>query len=106
MTKVRKRGEQIRDFILENVESNPQKIAMLAMEKFGITRQAVHRHIRQLIGQGTLIRSKSGHYELCPQEEWQKIFLIADNPHEDVVWRNEIRQQLGSIPDNALSIWH
>ena len=106
MIKIRKRGEQIREFILENVESNPQKIAMLAMEKFGNSRQAVHRHIRQLVDQGTLIRLKSGHYKLCPQEEWQMNFLIADNPYEDVVWRNEIRKRLGSLPDNALSIWN
>jgi anti-sigma regulatory factor (Ser/Thr protein kinase) len=106
MTKIRKRGEQIREFILENVENNPQKIAILAMEKFGNSRQAVHRHIRQLVDQGTLIRLKSGYYILCPQEEWQTSFLIADNPHEDVVWRNEIKKELGLLPDNALNIWH
>jgi anti-sigma regulatory factor (Ser/Thr protein kinase) len=106
MTRIRKRGEEIRAFILENAENNPTKIVALTMGKFGISRQAAHRHIKHLIGQGALIRSGSGHYELCPQEEWHTTISIAENRHEDVVWRNEIRKRLGYLPDNAISIWY
>jgi anti-sigma regulatory factor (Ser/Thr protein kinase) len=106
MTGIRKRGEQTREFILENVENNPKKVVALTIEKFGISRQAVHRHIKHLIDQGTLIRSKSGSYHLCPQEKWTTTLSLAANPYEDVVWRNEIRNRLGQLPDNALSIWH
>lgn len=106
MIRIRKRGEQTREFILENVENNPQKVVALAIEKFGISRQAVHRHIKHLVDQGTLIRSKSGFYKLCSQEEWKTTVSVADNSQEDVVWRNEIRNRLGALPDNALSIWH
>jgi len=105
MTGIRKRGEQTREFILENVENNSKKIVALTMEKFNISRQAVHRHIKFLVDQGTLVRSRSGYYELCPQEEWKTTISIADNPYEDVVWRNEIKNRLGRLPDNALSIW-
>ena len=105
MTGIRKRGEQTREFILENVENNSKKIVALTMEKFNISRQAVHRHIKFLVDQGTLVRSRSGYYELCPQEEWKTTISIADNPQEDVVWRNEIKNRLGRLPDNALSIW-
>ncbi|MBA4416997.1 MAG: ArsR family transcriptional regulator [Syntrophus sp. (in: bacteria)] len=105
MTSIRKRGEQIRAFILENVENNPTKAVAFTMEKFHISRQAVHRHIRLLVDQGTLIRPGMGHYALCPQEEWHTTLSVADNPYEDVVWRNEIRERLGHLPDNTISIW-
>jgi anti-sigma regulatory factor (Ser/Thr protein kinase) len=106
VTRIRKRGEQIREFILENVENNPDKAVVLTVDKFHVSRQAVHRHIKQLVDQGTLIRSRSGHYELCPQESWHATILISDNPHEDVVWRKEIKGRLGHLPDNTLSIWY
>jgi biotin operon repressor len=106
MTRIRKRGEQTREFILENVEKNPREVVALTIEMFGISRQAVHRHIKNLIDQGTLVRLKNGFYQLCPQEKWQTTLSLADNPYEDVVWRNEIRNRLGQLPDNALSIWH
>ena len=105
MTTIRKRGEEIRQFILENVESNPERIVAFTINKFKITRQAVYRHIRHLVAQGALIRTKSGHYELCPQEEWQTTIAIAENPQEDVVWRTVMAERIGRLPDNALSIW-
>lgn len=108
MTKLRKRGEKIREFILENVDSNPKDIVNITSETFSISRQAVNKHFRQLIEQKTLIRegkAKSVRYFLHPQAEWNATFSIADNRAEDVIWRNEIKQKLGQLPDNALAIW-
>ena len=106
MTRIRKRGEQIREFIIENVEGKPNNLVALTVDKFHISRQAAHSHIKKLVEQGTLVRSRSGHYELCPQEEWHTTISISDNPHEDVVWRNVIKNRLGYLPDNAISIWY
>lgn len=105
MTSIRKRGEEIRQFILENVESNPEKIVTFTINKFKITRQAVYRHIKHLVAQEALIRPKSGRYELRPQEEWHTTIAIAENPQEDVVWRTVIAERIGQLPDNTLSIW-
>ena len=106
MTKPRKRGEAIRGFISENVENDPSKVIARTMEKFNISRQAVHQHIRHLVGQGALIHRGYGSYELRQQEEWDETISIADNPHEDVVWRNLIEPRIGKLPDNALHIWY
>jgi len=46
MAKVRKRGEEIRGFILDLVENNNTKIFPLTMDKFKISRQAVFQHIQ------------------------------------------------------------
>lgn len=109
MTKLRKRGEKIREFILENVDRNPKDIVNITCNTFTVSRQAVNKHIRQLIEQKALIRegkAKSVRYILHPQSEWNATFSLADNLAEDVVWRNKIQQQLGQLPDNTLAIWH
>lgn len=109
MTKLRKRGEKIRGFILENVGRDPKDIVNITCDTFTVSRQAVNKHIRQLIEQKALVRegkAKSVRYFLRPQSEWNATFSLADNRAEDVVWRNEIKQQLGQLPDNTLAIWH
>ncbi len=106
MTKVRKRGEEVRGFIIESVENSGAKVIPQTMKKFSITRQAVYNHIGHLIKEGTLIRTNYGSYELRPQEEWHETISISENPHEDVVWRNVIAPRLGKLPDNAFSIWN
>ena len=87
------------------VEKEPKMVVTLTMQKFSITRQAVHQHIHHLIDQKVLVRVRSGYYELSPLEEWHTTLIISDNPHEDVVWRNEIMPRIGKLPDNAMEIW-
>lgn len=109
MTRLRKRGEKIREFILEKVENNPKDIVSVVSKTFTISRQAVNKHIKQLIGQKALIRegkAKSVRYLLHPQSEWKANFDLVDNLAEDVVWRNEIKKEIGQLPDNALGIWY
>jgi anti-sigma regulatory factor (Ser/Thr protein kinase) len=109
MTKLWKRGEKIRTFILENVEKNPKDIVNVTADAFTVTRQAVFKHIKQLIEQKALIRkgkTKSVRYSLHPQFEWNETFSLSNTRAEDVVWRNEVRPKLGLLPDNTLAIWH
>ncbi len=106
MVRLRKRGEELRQYILEHAETKPKDFISLTIQKYNITRQAVHKHIRILIEQGSLTRIKNGQYELRPQEEWSTTIPISDKTSEDVIWRNEIAQRIGQLPDNALNIWH
>lgn len=105
MTRLRRKSEEIREYILGIVEKDPKMAVILTMQKFNITRQAVHQHINHLIKQGVLFRIRSGHYELSPLEEWSTTISVSDNPHEDVVWRNEIAPRIGNLPDNAIDVW-
>ena len=43
MTKIRARGEDIRKFILNNVEKHPGDISKVTSDHYGITRQAVNK---------------------------------------------------------------
>jgi anti-sigma regulatory factor (Ser/Thr protein kinase) len=106
MAKLRKRGEEIRSFILDLVEDNATKLIPQTMKRFDITRQAVFQHIQHLLKQGALIHTNHGVYELRPQEEWSEKFSVSRNSAEDVVWREKVSNRIGKLPDNALDIWN
>jgi STAS-like domain of unknown function (DUF4325) len=108
MTRVRARGEDIRRYILENVDKYPNEISKLAAKKFGITRQAVNKHLKRLVSERALI--ESGHtrnrvYKPRSQTQWDKVYPITKELAEDVVWRNDILPQLAPMPDNVMAIW-
>lgn len=109
MSRVRARGEDIRRYILENVEKYSKEISRVTAEKFGITRQAVNKHLQRLIEESALTetgKTRNRVYKLCPLLEWRQIYNINPGLAEDVVWTNDIRPVLGQLPDNAMNIWH
>lgn len=108
MRRVRARGEEIRRFILENVESNASNISKLAMSKFGTSRQAINAHLSRLVEEGALHeegKTKARLYTLAPLVEWHQTYPIVGGPVEDVVWRNDIEPMIGKLPDNVRDMW-
>ncbi|PSN13713.1 ArsR family transcriptional regulator [filamentous cyanobacterium CCT1] len=108
MSKVRKRGEQIRQFILENVEENQRDVATLASQEFGISRQAVNKHIHHLVDQKALVikgSTRSRIYQLHPQVEWMETYDLNSNLAEDIVWDSDIKPLVSDLPDNVRDIW-
>lgn len=109
MARIRARGEDIRRYILENVEKLPAEISRVTAEKFGITRQAVNKHLQRLTKEKALTESgktRSRTYKLCPLLEWRQTYQIVPGLAEDVVWTNDIKIVLGQLPDNVFNIWH
>ena len=109
MTGVRARGEQIRRFILEQVEKTPENVAKRTSEKFGITRQAVNKHLRRLLSEGVIRRTgqtRASVYRLSSLSEWRKSYQISPELAEDVVWSRDVREVFREVPDNVLDIWH
>ncbi len=107
--RVRVRGEAIRKFILDRVESHPTDIARLTSQKFGISRQGANKHLDKLVGQGSLMQTGEGRqraYRLQPLVEWWNWYELADSPKEDVVWREDIALLLEALPANVFDIWH
>ena len=90
--RLRDRGEAIRHFILDHVEQHPSDVVRLVMEKCGISRQAVNRHIQNLIKQGALTgkgSTRSRSYHLAPALRWSSEYTIAPGLGEDLVWRED-----------------
>jgi anti-sigma regulatory factor (Ser/Thr protein kinase) len=108
MPRVRARGEGVRSFILANVKEHPRDIARVTAEFFGITRQAVSKHLQRLAVEGSLRESgqtRSRVYRLAPLSDWRNSYRIVPGLAEDVVWTDDVRAALGRLPDNVMLIW-
>ncbi|MBI5235498.1 MAG: DUF4325 domain-containing protein [Deltaproteobacteria bacterium] len=109
MSKLRKKGEEIARFILENVEKNPKGICRLTSQRFGISTQAINYHITRLIEANLLAATgatRNRYYRLCPLTEWRKSYRIAAGAEEYVVWKNDVSMILDKLPENVVNIWH
>lgn len=109
MSRVRARGEEVRRFILDNVQANSSNISKLAADRFGVSRQAVNEHLRRLVAAGAL--SETGHtkgrvYTLAPLAEWRCHYTIAPELAEDVVWRNDVSSVMEKLPENVRDTWY
>lgn len=100
------KNEQIRQFILENVEEHPADITAITSARFDISRQASHRHIQKLILEGLLLTqgsTRNRKYEAKPIVEVSTT-LPLQSLQEDKVWREHIRSRLENLPVNVLQI--
>lgn len=109
MAKVRVGGEPVRKFIIESLAEHPRDIVRVTAERFGCTRQAVHKHLQRLIADGSVTdggQTRNKTYQLAPLVKWKKRYELASGLAEDVVWRADIAELLGKLPENVLGIWH
>lgn len=109
MTRVHKRGEEVRKFILSHIEHHSNDISKVTSGHFGITRQAVNKHLQRLVKEHALTEighTKSRIYKLAPILEWKESYKIDGELAEDLIWSKDVAPVLGSMPDNVLNIWH
>lgn len=99
------RAKQVRQFILEHVDENPNVIATLARRRFGVTRQAVNKHIQGLVQEGLLVAEgqTSGiqYRRSASEKEW---FLNTEGLSEHEVWQDSVAPMLDGLPANVVSI--
>ena len=108
MTGVRARGEKIRRYILNRIEKSPDDVTKATAKQFGITRQAVNKHLRRLQAEGVLRpsgKTRASVYQLAPLSKWSHYWEIEPGLAEDIVWSRDVRDILGDMPDNVLDIW-
>jgi hypothetical protein len=99
-------SEEIRTFLIDQVEGHPRDLVALAAEHFGVTRQAVHRHLAKLVEQGVVKASgstRNKEYDLAEQVFSYELPL-ATTKNEDTVWRSYMEPVLKDVADNVLRI--
>jgi hypothetical protein len=107
VTGLRKRGEDIRQFILENVERHPGDIVTLTSDSFGISRQAVNKHIQHLVAQEVLDAegtTRTRRYALRPIAAVTFTYPL-EGLKEHLVWRTDVAPLFSELPDNVRHIW-
>jgi anti-sigma regulatory factor (Ser/Thr protein kinase)/biotin operon repressor len=107
--RVRSRGEEIRGFILANIERHSGDIVGLVGEHFDISRQAVNKHLKNLVGDGALVpegKTRYRKYKLAALMEWRRLYTLDSGIEEDLVWSRDVSPVLGNLPKNVMDIWH
>ena len=102
MPGVRKRGTEIRSFILANITEN-RNIAALTSERFGISLPAVYKHIDRLVSEKQVIK-KPGRFVLQSTRH-KYVYRNHKALSEDTVWENDIKQYFAGLPLNVRHIW-
>ncbi len=109
MAGIREQGRLVRRYILENIDSNPQNIVRSAAFQFGISRQAVNKHLSRLVKDGLLTArgtTRNRQYSLAILDERLIDVPLTDETAEDIVWRTEVAPLLSDVPKTAFDIWH
>ena len=96
-------------FIVEAIAEDASDVAKRAVERFGLTRQAVNQQIRRLTAEG-LVRAKGETrrrtYALAPLRRWQQAYPIGPELTEDLVWSDGVSPLLAGLPENIRNIAH
>ena len=101
-------SSQIKKFILDNLTRHHKDIIHAAIQRFGVSRQAVLKHMHALIADKQVIahgKTRDRFYELRPQVNYNKTFEINDDFSTEGLIKNRIVPHLRSIPDNIKEIF-
>ncbi len=107
MGRTTKRTAQVRRFLLDEVSDHPADLVATACAHFGLSRQAINRHVKGLVHDGLLVASgvtRQRSYRLAIISSHQ-VSAQIENLEEHVLWRTEIVPLLKMLPDNAHDIW-
>ena len=75
-----KSAHQIQNFILDNLSGHQRDIIKAAISKFGVSRQAVLKHMNTLIREKRVVaygKTKDRYYELEPLLNYTKLVDIT-----------------------------
>ncbi len=105
---VRPQGERVRNYIIAHVDRYPADIARRTAQEFGISRQAVNKHLQHLVNERALTATgttRDRRYALRVRHSEEKVYTLANRRTEDDVWREDIASVIGELPKNVLDIW-
>lgn len=109
MTRVRKRGEEVRAYILDQLEKHPHDVGALTARRFSISRQAVNKHLQNLVSEGAITpagATRDRTYKLRTLQEWRQVYGIEPRLAEDVIWTRDVLPALGNMAENVREIWY
>jgi anti-sigma regulatory factor (Ser/Thr protein kinase) len=108
-TNKRAKSGEVRQFILEHVKDHPKDIASFSAQQFGISRQAINRHLQHLTEQNWLevegtTRNKT--YRLKALEQFEQTYALA-GLEEHRVWGKDIAPRLLKLKlaKTVMTVW-
>lgn len=103
----RPKSENVRNYILANLPDHRDDIASITALHFGVSRQAINRHLKSLESDGIILgtgKTRGREYELVMQLEETVWFDSVTGLVEDLIWRDHILPRLRGNKANVLAI--
>jgi anti-sigma regulatory factor (Ser/Thr protein kinase) len=103
------RGEEIRTFLIQQIQNGSPSLVRDASQKFKISRQAVNRYLKQLAEEGIIISkgiTKNRKYQLKNLASYSSVFKLSPGLQEDKIWRDEVLSLLDDVSSNVIDICH
>src|SRR5947209_6688928 len=101
------RAAEIEAFLFDQVAKHPGDLARLTIERFGISRQAVNRHLARLVEEGKLSAEGSTRSrKYAPVLLVDETFTLPLSPslQEHQVWIDRVEPRLQGLPKNVVDI--
>jgi len=101
-------SEKIKNFILDNISKHKRDIIHTSIEHFGVSRQAIHKHMNSLIKDHKVTAygtTKGRYYELMPTVNFVKSIDIDNNFEVEKLLKEYVLPHLISLERNILEIF-
>jgi len=98
-----KSSDQIKKFILDNLTLHQRDIIHTAIQRFGVSRQAVLKHMHTLIAEKQVVaygKTRDRFYELRPQVNFSKTIDIDTDFSPEVILEKQILPHFSSLSTN------
>lgn len=108
MAGVRENGEKVREFLIQGIVEKEPQLVTSAVRKFGISRQAVLKHVERLKAQNAILvtgTKRKPVYELIPIQVVEQDFPLIEGLEEHEVWERLVLPLISNLPANVLGIW-
>lgn len=108
MADTRQRGRLVRRYLLETIEAGTADVVQETARTFGISRQAVNKHLRRLLGDGHVAaqgNTRNRQYELAVVRREKIEVDLASDLDENLIWRKDIAPIISEAPSNTIRIW-
>jgi anti-sigma regulatory factor (Ser/Thr protein kinase) len=102
------RSQEVREFLLNGIKTNQENVAHAAMERFGLTRQAIHAHFAALVEDGFLASSgstKARVYQLGSRRFHDGVYLLK-GLEESEVYFSDFGAIFNDLPKEVANICH
>src|SRR5687768_10426911 len=99
--------EAIRRYIIQHVPEHEADLVQVTAGHFGVTRQAVHRHVNALIAEDVLDATgttRGRRYSLKSRVLYRQVWPNAPSLEEHVVWRDHIAPLVSALDRNVREI--
>ncbi|MEW6536555.1 MAG: STAS-like domain-containing protein [Candidatus Auribacterota bacterium] len=94
----------LKNFILKNIENHQNDIIDFTVDHCKVSRQAVYKQLRVLIGDGLIYKKRRGQYFLSSDNKKSYEFRITEELQEDLVWKNFLKVFFEGFSENVYSI--